>query len=292
MAATPQYEEIQIGRVTVHVPPARVALGVALGERADQPATWRGLGDRVDSLPLRVVVAPDEEAFGRLARGRLPAWGVGMALPSARTVVVRADAPDPMGALRHELAHLALHAALRGRVRVPLWFDEGFAVVAAGEWGRFDALQLNLAVARGALVDLRTLDGSLRRGPGEAETAYALAGSAVLHLARLNPSGSLDALVDRLAAGEDFEAAVLATTGRTLGGFETAWHRDARTRFGLVVWLVAGGGWALVAFSVLALAGWRRRRDRPRRAALDVGWTIPEDELDADESLDPGSPPR
>ena len=286
------YQTIQVGRVTVMAPAALANLGVAMGERADQPARWPGLGRR-DPLPMRLMLVPDEAAFGRISRGRVPDWGVGIALPAARTIVVRADAPDPMAALRHELAHLALHGALAGRVRVPLWFDEGYAVVAAGEWNRFEALQLNLAVARGRVGDLRTLDASLRRGPGEAETAYALAGAAVLHLARLHPAGTLDALVGRLTAGEDFSAAVLASTGHTLDRFDTAWRRDLRTRYGLIVWLVAGGGWAGLGLVVIGLAAWRRRRDRPRRAALDTGWIIPEDEAEiAADSLDPNELPR
>jgi hypothetical protein len=184
MAQEP-YQTVQVGRVTVMAPAALANLGVAMGERADQPALWPGLGRR-DPLPMRLVVVPDEAAFGRISRGRVPDWGVGIALPAARTIVVRADAPDPMAALRHELAHLALHGALAGRVRVPLWFDEGYAVVAAGEWNRFDALQLNLAVARGRVGDLRALDASLRRGPVEAETAYAPRAPR-FHLARLHP---------------------------------------------------------------------------------------------------------
>lgn len=278
--------------MTVMAPTALVTLAVAMGERADQPAQWPGLGRR-DPLPMRLVVVPDDDAFARISGGRVPGWGVGLALPGVRTLVVRADAPDPMAALRHELAHLALHAALSGRVRVPLWFDEGYAVVAAGEWDRFDALQLNLAVARGRVGDLRTLDASLRRGEGEAEVAYALAGAAVLHLARLHPDRTLDALVGRLSRGEDFTAAVQASTGLTLDRFETAWRRDLRTRYSMVVWLVAGGGWAGLGLVVILLAIWRRRRDRPRRAALDVGWTIPDDEAEiAVESLDPEAPPR
>jgi hypothetical protein len=283
---------VQVGRVTVIAPAALVSLGVAMGERADQPAAWMGLGRR-DPLPMRLVVVPDEAAFTRISRGRVPGWGVGLALPAARTIVVRADAPDPMAALRHELAHLALHGALAGRVRVPLWFDEGYAVVAAGEWDRFDALQLNLTVARGRVGNLWTLDASLRRGPVEAETAYALAGAAVLHLARLHPAGTLDALIGRLLDGEDFPAAVLASTGYTVDGFDAAWRRDLRTRYGLVVWLVAGGGWAALGLVVIGLAIWRRRRDQPRRAALDVGWAIPADEPEfGGESLDQDGPTR
>lgn len=255
-------------------PADHLTLGIALGERADRAAVWPGLGRR-EPEPLRLVVAPDEAAMVRVSRGRVPGWGVGLALPGARTIVVRADAPDPYGALRHELAHLALHEVVR--VRVPLWFDEGYAVVAAGEWDRMDAFRLNLTVIRGAVGDLRTLDGALRQSEIEAATAYALAGSTVMHLARLNPTRTLDPLLKKLAAGDPFDSAVVATTGLSLAGFERSWQKDLRRRFGVLVWISAGGGWIVVALLVIAAARWRRKRDLPRRHALDEGWVIEPD---------------
>lgn len=278
--ASAGYEMVEVGRVVVFAPRGQLSLAIALAEQADRGREWPGLGYHEPGA-FRLVVVPDREGFGRVAGGRLPAWGVGLAIPAARTVAVRADAPDPAAALRHELAHLALHDVIRGRV--PLWFDEGYAVMAAGELGRLEALRLNLAVVRGAVGDLRRLDGSLRRAAGEAEAAYALAGSAVMLLARLHPTGTLDPLIARLAAGEPFGEAVLATTGYTLDGFDRAWQRDVRRRFGWMVWLGAGGLWLVVALAVTALAVARRRRDRERRAALDEGWAIPLEEAALDQ---------
>jgi hypothetical protein len=135
-----------------------------------------------------------------------------VALPGARVILIRADGNDIYGTLRHELAHLALHQAVS--IRVPLWFDEGYAAWAAGEWDRLGALELNLAVVRGAVPDLGTLDGALRGSATTADVAYALAVSAVTELARRNPTGTLDPLLQRLMAGHDFEQSVLETTGR------------------------------------------------------------------------------
>lgn len=275
------YEMAEVGRVVVFAPANRLAFGIALAEQVDRVSEWPGIG-LYDAPPFRLVIVPDRDGFRRISRGRIPDWGVGLAIPAARTVAVRADAPDPAAALRHELAHLALHDVVRGRV--PLWFDEGYAVVAAGEWGRMEAVRLNLAVVRGAVGDLRTLDAALRQGEGEAEAAYALAGSAVLLLARLNPERNLDPLLARLREGVPFADAVLATTGYTPDGFERAWQKDVRRRFGWLVWLGAGGIWAVVALAVAALAVARRRRDRGRRAALDQGWEVPAEE----EPLDQG----
>jgi Peptidase MA superfamily len=274
---------VQVGQVTAIGWPKQLDLAIQLAEQADRPRDWPGLG-RVAPGPMQLVVVPDGRRLDSLTRGRAPRWGAGVALPETRTIVIRADGADLPRTLRHELAHLALHQ--RVAVRVPLWFDEGYAGWAAGEWERLGVLELNLAVARGALPGLRALDGALRASETTADAAYALAYSAVAELARRNPSGSITPLMDRLMSGEDFDAAVLATTGLSVDRFEEAWQRSIRHRYGLVTWLLAGGGWFLVAVAVLGLVHLRRRADRPRREALDQGWVVDPEALDGPE-LDP-----
>jgi hypothetical protein len=219
-----------------------------------------------------------------LTRGHAPAWGAAIALPDTRTILLRADLDDIYATLRHELAHLALHQAVR--VRVPLWFDEGYAAWAAGEWERLGTLELNLAVVRGEVPDLRDLDGALRGSATTADAAYALAASAVTELARRNPSGSIAPLLQRLMMGHDFEAAVLETTGLTLPRFEQQWQLRLRQRYSLATWLLAGGGWGIIALFLWVLVRLRRRADRDRRAALDEGWELPP-ESTAQAELDP-----
>ncbi|MEP7176718.1 MAG: hypothetical protein ABI860_09220 [Gemmatimonadales bacterium] len=227
---------------------------------------------------------PDGRVLDSLTAGRAPSWGAAIAVPGARTIVLRADQGDLVRTLRHELAHLALHEAVEGRI--PLWFDEGYAAWAAGEWERLGGLELNLAVVRGAVPSLTALDGALRGSASSAEAAYALATSAVTELARRNPTGTLGPLLDRLQAGEDFERAVLATTGLPIGRFEQEWQRALKRRYTLGNWLVAGGGWAVAALAVLWLGRRRRRADRSRRAALDTGWDV-EAEPEEGPELDP-----
>lgn len=274
---------MQVGQVTAVAWPRQLDLAIQLAEQADRPAEWPGLG-RMAPGPLRLVVVPDARRLDSLTRGRAPGWGAAVALPAVRTIVIRADGGDLPRTLRHELAHLALHQ--RVGVRVPLWFDEGYAGWAAGEWERLGVLELNLAVARGALPGFRALDGALRASESSADAAYALAYSAVSELARRHPSGTITPLLERLSRGEDFEAAVLATTGLTVDRFEEGWQRSVRRRYGLATWLLAGGGWLLVAVGVLGLVHFRRRADRPRRAALDQGWDVDPEAVDGPE-LDP-----
>lgn len=269
----------QVGDVTVVAQPPERALGMLMAETASQPREWPGLGRRAPG-PFRLIVVADGEALKRWTGGRAPRWGAALALPKSRTILIRADA-DPTATLQHELAHLVLNEVIRSRV--PLWFDEGYAVWAAGEWGMLHQLSLNLAVATSATPSLDTLNLALRGGEVEVSAAYPLAASAVLELARRHPSGSIEPLLRRLAAGEDFGSAVHATTGLTLDRYDEAWQKMVRRRFSLFTWLIAGGAWLI--FGVLLIVGvrLRRRADRPRRLALDEGWELPEEEAEAAE---------
>ena len=251
--------------------PAQRDLAVSLAERAGRGTEWPGLGHRQPG-PLRLIIVPDGRHLDSLTAGRAPPWGAAVAIPGSRTILLRADQGDLYRTLRHELAHLALHQAVT--VRLPLWFDEGYASWAAGEWDRLGVLDLNLAVVRGAVPELRNLDAALRGSAGSADPAYALAVSAVTELARRNPSGSIEPLLARLVAGEDFEASVLATTGLTMSQFGTEWRKTVRQRYSLMTWLLAGGGWGILALLLWAAIRARRRADLPRRAALDHGWEI------------------
>lgn len=275
-----------MGSVRAVARPADVNLAIALAEAAGAPRAWYGLG-RSSPGSLQLIVLRGDARLDSVMGGRAPSWGAGFALPGVRTIVIRADAGNPQQILSHELAHFALHDAVPGRV--PLWFNEGYASVAAGEWNRFDKLRLDLSVARGKVPGFFELDRALRGSQLTAETAYGLAASAVTMLARRHPQRSLAPLLDRLRGGQGFSEAVLASTGWTLSRFEEEWQKDVRRRFGLVTWGLAGGFW-LAAGSVVIWAAWaKRRRELPRRKALDEGWIVePDDE--AEPPLDEAGP--
>ena len=260
--------------------PAQQNLATDIARRAGEATTWPGIGRRSPG-PLRVIIVPDGRRLDSLSSGRAPVWGAAVALPGARTILLRADQGDLYQTLRHELAHLALHEAVP--VRVPLWFDEGYASWAAGEWSRLEGLELNIAVVRGRVPDLRSLDGALRGSTSTANAAYALAASAVTELARRHPSGSLDPLMARLMEGQDFEASVLATTGLSISQFDVEWRKAVRRRYSWVTWILAGGGWGFLALGLWLLVRARKQADLPRRAALDEGWEVASEPTEAPE---------
>lgn len=264
--------------VVVDVGPVRVVawngdetLATALAEYATSLGPWPGLPD-LDLDPVRVIVTRSRARFDSVTGGRLPDWSGAVALPTTRTIVLLVRG-DPRPALRHELAHLALHQVVR---RVPLWFSEGYAAFAAGEWSRLDALELNWALVTGTAPDLAGLNRALRAGPTETRAAYALATTAVLLLHRLGGDRGLAPLIENVATEGAFEQGLRRTHLLTLAQFETLWRRDLRRRYG---WLRLVTSftlfWALVGVLVGVVWWRRRRRNRLRRAALDDGWVIP-----------------
>ena len=261
---------ITVGRVTAIAWPGQQNLATSLAEIADDARGFPGIGALPDR-PLRLILAPTRAQYDSLTRGRLPLWSEGAAFPDAAVVVLLTDKPSnrPTAALRHELAHLALRWHVRRYL--PLWFEEGYAAVAANEWDRLDALQLNWQLARGARMDLDDVDRALRGARGDAETGYALATTAVLLLERWGGKQGLGPLLANLPHAESFDAALRETYHMTEGDFELRWQRDVASRYGWLSWLGAMGFfWLAIGALLVALVVVRRRRDRARRAALDA----------------------
>src|SRR2546429_196477 len=155
----------------------------------------------------------------------------------------------------------------------------GYGAGAGGGGARLDALRLNGQVARGMQLDLGELAGALRGDRPDAPTAYALATTAVLLLERWGGGRGLEPLIDHLTRDATLDAALRETYHLTEGDFEVRWQRDVASRYG---WLGGAGAvglfWAALGLMLIWLVRLRRRRDRARKALLDEGWTLPEDD--------------
>lgn len=176
----------QVGEVRVVATERRLDAAIGLAQAADRVTRWPGLGRRTPG-EFQLVLVADSAELARLTRGRAPGWGAAVAFPQARTIILRADLPDLTRIVRHEVAHLVLRGAVRSRL--PLWFDEGYATLAAGEWDRLAALKLHLSVVVGGVPSLGDLDGQLRAAAPMADRAYGLAATAVSTLAERIPGG-------------------------------------------------------------------------------------------------------
>ena len=258
-------ERLDRGRFTFLYSPQDRTLASALAARALATDTFPGLPRPVQKVV--VAIAPDHRRFRDLVGESAPEWGSAVAIPEARRVVLQgrnagSDAGDPLDVLRHELAHLALHEFLGNRP--PRWFDEGYASFAAGEWGRQEILATNVALALRGMPTLDELEDSFGGGATTAQSAYALAYSAVAELSR---AGGHSGLTLFLGYWRDanMERAMRQAYGITIAGFEAEWRRRTRTQYGglaLVSNVALAGLLLLFVLTPFYIA--RRRRDRER----------------------------
>jgi hypothetical protein len=258
------------GRFTVLAAPRDGRLAEAVLQLALANDTFPGLPR--PRAAVVIAIAPDAAQFREWAGPAAPSWGAAVAFPTLQRIVMQgsragADAGAPAVTLRHELAHLALAEALGDLP--PRWFDEGYASVSAGEWGREEALATSIGLAVRGVPTLEQLELLFYRGAGDAELAYALAHRAVADLMLLDPERGLRRFFEQWRATGSFEAALRQAYGVTSLDFERAWQRQTRRRYGALA-LLANLSLAFGVFAVIIgpFLWQRRRRDRERLEAL------------------------
>ena len=212
---------------------------------------------------IRVILAPESSPFARA----VPAWVSGYTDGVSNAVVLLAERTPsyPDGGLEevlaHEVAHVLIHRASGGR-KVPRWFDEGLAMLAARSWRLRDETELALGVLSGPRVPLWKLDDLFQGDRREVEHGYALSGTLVQDLLdRYGPAVPRIVLA-RLARGDVFDEAMRGATGATLLDIGEAFYaRQASLKRWIPILTSTAALW--FAISLLAIvAGIRKRRRR------------------------------
>jgi hypothetical protein len=231
------------------------------------PAPLAGAELAPDSID--VVLAPGENSFRELTGGRVPDWGLAVAFPDLRRVVLRSprltgsEDVDPGIVLRHELNHVYLALGAGGSSATPRWFNEGFAALYAGEWRWVDPVRLAWGRVTGGLTPLSGLERSFPETPAPG-LAYVQSMAAVRNLQRRGGDRGVGLLLGRLREGSTFDAALRQTYGLTLSEFYGDWDEEMGHEFGWAVALTDERGlW--IAAALLVLFGWLVRRRALRR---------------------------
>ena len=149
------------------------------------------------------------------ASGWPESWISGLALLDQDRIIVQVNGPGALltgETVRHELAHVAIHALTAGKVSLPRWYHEGVATWLAGE-DVSARLQEGLPEldARGTLAQLNRRFSDSHK---TVQTAYATAASFVRFA--LKRGGGAHALLNlhtRMRAGLEFGPAFTATFG-------------------------------------------------------------------------------
>jgi hypothetical protein len=238
--------------------------------------------DTTTARPIRIYLAPDAARFDSLTGGGAPDWGAGVALPDSDIIVMPLRQPkrgafEEMGTtLRHEIAHIRLHRYL-SPVRIPRWFDEGYATWASGSLDWESAWLLRLAFVRQQAPSLDSLALEWPEGATDARVAYLLSASAVQFLVDQSGERGLRVFLENWKSSGSFDDALGRTYGMTAGIFERDWRRAVRARYG---WAVILSNtlvlWGIIGLLIVVLYVVRRKRDRKRYQRL-LDTELPDD---------------
>jgi hypothetical protein len=281
--AAPRLEPVaHAGRISVLAEPGLESVAHDLADSAELEL-GRIAADLLDLPTPRAIEvhlvrnAEDLPAVAPAGRGA-PAWAIGVAYPDLGVISIAMrrgpTLANPQSTLRHELAHIALGAALGDRA--PHWLHEGFAYQHSGEWSweRTETLA-GMAWARG-IIPLDELDQNFPRDELPASRAYAESYDFVGYLSRRgrweDPSDDGDRWPFRrflrdVGHGSDLDSAAMRAFGKSLHALFDEWRSDLGNRYMLApVGLLGALLWLLCAI-LLGLAWWRRRRQNRRRLA-------------------------
>lgn len=260
-----------------------------------------------DDLSLILVVVGGANSFSELAArdgvGMHAESVLGYAIPAQRRIVlnlsgIRDRQLEPIGVLRHEIAHLVMGSSLR--LARPLWFEEGVAQYV-------ESMALNeLIEAQGGnpwieFDSLADLDRGLRE-EARSGAAYSEAREVIRLIVSRHGEPKFFKLLQLMEKGEGpFESAFEKATGESIAAFETAWLEDREARsgqrvagfFGSNLWWILLGLTALIiplAFVLMRMRGksqvdhWE---ETERLYPSDPSWSYQHDEPEGYTPEDP-----
>lgn len=267
------YGSVRSRRAIIYYAPRDSLVALRVGELLDAQPTLPGLPE---SIPdgVHAVLAHTPVAFDEAIGGAVPEWRAGVAIPSRNMLVmptgegVRVVDGEGLRTLRHEWAHLGLHQRL-GDLRIPRWFNEGYAQWASGGFDAMGAWRLRVLLAMGRAPAMDSLTLGWPSDREQARTAYLLSASAVTYLLESGGERGLVLFLDRWSETRSFEGAFREIFGLTTGQFETDWKRHVRQRYGwLFVLSHSALFWLLLALVLLFMVRGRQERNREKLARL------------------------
>ncbi|MYA12853.1 MAG: hypothetical protein F4087_02350 [Gemmatimonadetes bacterium] len=224
-----------------------------------------------------LTVAPTREVMDSLAGGLVPEWAGALAIPARMEMIIPSgrfwpgSRVEEVRVLRHEWAHLAL-AHEMGRLRIPRWFNEGYAEWAAGGWLEDGGLKLSVALAFGGAPPLDSISIGWPRERVPAEVAYLLAASVVHYLVESSGTDGLEAFFQAWKESGSFEEGMRNVYGAAPEQLEVAWRKWVKRRYGWLLLLSHSSVfWLLLAGTLAAMFFVRRRHRREQMARLRAG---------------------
>ncbi len=213
--------------------------------------------------PIRVVLAPEDSTVAKQAPPPIAGFAV-----SGDSLIVLFPARSPSypddtleDVLHHEVAHVLMSRVARG-APVPLWFNEGLAVLAERTWRLEDQARLLrelLLVSRTPLDEVAALFAA---DSGSRARAYTLSAAFVRDLMRRHGGGAPANILRRVGRGEPFESAFAQVTGESVSAAEAVFWNGHRFWTTIGPFLTTQTALWMIVTIVAVYAIIRRRQQR------------------------------
>ncbi len=219
-----------------------------------QVASELGVG-RIQRRPIVVILNHDD--FLKLSGDVLV---TAFANSSKQLIVLdyeamRADGFALSSTMKHEIAHLLIHEAMRGEI--PLWLNEGLAQWASGGHSELRNQKHDVSVSMAALSgDIIPLGDLIKQFPANGtgrRLAYRQSLSAVDLIVNEHGRDALHGIINSASGGVHITDAFEKHTGMTMGRFSRHWAKEIKDQANLVHYVQTHLYEILFLFATVAL---------------------------------------
>ena len=232
-AASGAFEVAQVDWVRIHYHQADDANVQQILEAVNfsYPRISENLGLKFTG-EVDIYLSSQPAEFGELTDWKLPKWAQGVALTSKKTIVLKSprysgSTHDLSKAAVHEFVHILLANEVGW---VPLWLNEGLAVMLSGE-GYFNDRPLTSASITGRFIPFRDLERVLKFNWADAQLAYQQSLSATRYLVSEFGWEAMRSLLWGLQSGQKYDKAFMDATGLWPDEFENEWLKKMGGKF-------------------------------------------------------------
>jgi len=222
----------------------------------------------------KVYLAPSSRLFQEIQpSGQIPSWSIGVAYPRLNLIIIKSPKRGNIELRKvfiHELTHIFVGRAFKGREEAPRWLDEGLAMYESKEWDLSRVSTMTRAVLTDSLIPLSEIT---RRFPQEAEgaeLAYSESFYLISFLVSRYGKGRFHRFIWVYGGGKALEEVLMEVYGISLEELEDEWKNYLKLRFSWIPIITSSTAlWFLVTIAFIIAYLRRRRAKRLKWEELD-----------------------
>jgi hypothetical protein len=215
---------------------------------------------------IDVFIAADKKEFKRFQpkNAQVPDWAVGVAFPSQNLIILLKKKNTGLAPVfRHELNHILLGQAFKGKEKVPRWLDEGLAMIMAGEWNLSSMAVMTGAVLTGAVLPMEDITTHFPYEESRARIAYAQSFYFISFLKRKFGDNSFRTFLSQYSKHHNFNLAIRRTYFLDWWEVENMWQQYLRLRFNWIP-IITSTGFLWFVASIIFVIGYFQKKRKSR----------------------------